>query len=275
MPQQPPITAPSQAMATTQSPAPMAQPTATQLAVVAPGRTNTPGPMVSQGRLVSPAVAVEGQATPDNTGDSKLGTVTSRRDLVSLGSQSTSVPLIPISSTINVKPPVAVTFNSFTDGRPTITGGAAASSGSYLLTPAITKLPTFELASSGPGGASLLPENGRVINKRKLIELVNTMGVDEGDGKTQIDGNVEEVLLDLADEFIASVTGFACRLAKHRKANAIDAKDVQLHLERNWNIRVPGYAMDKIRLTRKLTPANSYNQKVQGVEIAKLVSEHM
>ena len=186
--------------------------------------------------------------------------------------QSQYVPSIPISSSINVKPPTAVTLKpTSNNNRATLSSGVANGIGQILGTPAILKLPTYDLSSSGAGGA--IPDNGgRVLTKRKLSELVNNIGADEGDGKTNIDGDVEELLLDLADEFITSVTGFACRLAKHRKVDSVDVRDVQLHLERNWNIRIPGYAMDEIRTTRKWQPNPSYNQKVSGVEISKSVN---
>ncbi|SCU90141.1 LADA_0F02080g1_1 [Lachancea dasiensis] len=162
-------------------------------------------------------------------------------------------PSVPISETVAQKMPVPVVHRS---NRPTITGGSAMNAAA-LNTPVMTKLPPYEV------------DNERVMSKRKLRELVKSVGIDEGDGETTIDGDVEELLLDLADDFITNVTSFSCRLAKHRKSDNLDVRDIQLHLERNWNIRIPGYAADEVRSTRKWNPTSSYNQKIQGVNTAK------
>ena len=67
-----------------------------------------------------------------------------------------------------------------------------------------------------------------------------------------------QLLLDIADEFIDSVTNFSCRLAKHRGGDTLEVRDLQLHLERNHNIRIPGFQSDETRLSMSqttITPA--------------------
>lgn len=114
--------------------------------------------------------------------------------------------------------------------------------------------------------------------RRTIQDLVAS--VDPG---VKIEGEVEDVssvifsfcprtqrscqlLLSIADEFIDSVTNFSCRLAKHRGGDALEVRDLQLHLgtstyhqrhqapvdapvERNHNIRIPGFASDEARIS--------------------------
>ena len=44
----------------------------------------------------------------------------------------------------------------------------------------------------------------------------------------------------MADEFVERVTRRAAEYAKHRRSATLDAVDVQLCLEKHWNIVVPG-----------------------------------
>ncbi|CAH1762044.1 14150_t:CDS:2 [Entrophospora sp. SA101] len=96
-----------------------------------------------------------------------------------------------------------------------------------------------------------------IVAKRKIQELVEQI-----DPRERLEPEVEDLLLDIADEFITSVTSFACRLAKHRKSDTLEVKDLQLHLERNWNIRIPGFASDEIRSVRKPVIAATHQQKL-------------
>lgn len=54
--------------------------------------------------------------------------------------------------------------------------------------------------------------------------------VREVDPNEQLDEEVEELLLQIADDFIESTVNASCQLAKHRQATALDVTDVQMHL---------------------------------------------
>lgn len=76
--------------------------------------------------------------------------------------------------------------------------------------------------------------------KQRLQDLVNEVDPDE-----QLDEDVEEVLLDLADGFIENVVSSACAIAKHRNSTSLEVEDVKLYLERKYKIWIPGFGESK------------------------------
>lgn len=102
-----------------------------------------------------------------------------------------------------------------------------------------SKAPHYSTASSNVSQQSnqtlTTLQEPDILSKQKLQELMNQIA-----SGIKLDTEVEEVLIDIAEDFIESTTSFACELAKHRKSNTLEVKDLQFHLERNYNIKIPG-----------------------------------
>jgi hypothetical protein len=79
-----------------------------------------------------------------------------------------------------------------------------------------------------------------------------------------------QIFLQVADDFVDDLITAACRLAKLRGSATLDIRDLQLVLERQYNIRVPGFSSDEIRTVRRPQPAAGWAQKMGAVQAAKL-----
>ncbi|PON42847.1 Transcription initiation factor [Parasponia andersonii] len=86
------------------------------------------------------------------------------------------------------------------------------------------------------------------------------------DPSERLDPEVEDVLMDIADDFVESVTTFGCSLAKHRKSTTLEAKDILTHLERNWNIALPGFAGDEIKSYRKPLANDIHKERLVAIK---------
>lgn len=168
----------------------------------------------------------------------------------------------PTPSPTSTKPPAVTKTSSATKAPTAISQPSTANTTTTTKRPQISTNPTTtsstnlvnSLRAFGnlPTVSTSIPDNdGRVLTKRKLNELITNLSIDQGDTKPSVDNDVEELFLDLADEFVRSVMGFSCNLAKHRKLDKLDIRDVLLNLERNWGIKVPGYMPDEIKPARR------------------------
>ncbi|KAL8774961.1 MAG: hypothetical protein Q9209_000440 [Squamulea sp. 1 TL-2023] len=138
---------------------------------------------------------------------------------------------MPIPKELKHPPPQPVVMGP---ARPTLTGGPSNGAMGSMGQPAIQKQPSYVLDGEGE----------RVLGRKKLEDLT---------------------LLDVADDFVDQVVSAACKLAKLRSSQTLELRDIQLVLERNYNIRIPGYASDELRTVKKYLTAistNNYSYKV-------------
>ena len=78
----------------------------------------------------------------------------------------------------------------------------------------------------------------------------------------QLDEDVEEMLLQIADDFIDSVVSASAQFAKHRKSNMAEVKAIQLHLEWNWNMWIPGFGSDELKPYKKAATTEAHKQRL-------------
>uniref|UniRef100_A0A1Q3F6K5 Transcription initiation factor TFIID subunit 12 n=1 Tax=Culex tarsalis TaxID=7177 RepID=A0A1Q3F6K5_CULTA len=111
--------------------------------------------------------------------------------------------------------------------------------------------------SSAAGGSNAPDLATQILTKPRLQELVR-----EIDPTEQLDEEVEELLLQIADDFVENTVNAACLLAKHRKVAKVEVRDVQLHLERNWNMWIPGFGTDELRPYKRATVTEAHKQRL-------------
>jgi len=147
-------------------------------------------------------------------------------------------------------------------GRPTYSAGGGIGGG-VMNQPALPKAPAYQLEGEGE----------RILNKKKLDELVRQVcgGTAEGQEGNLLTPEVEESVLTMADSFVDNVLHQACRNAKERGSKVLEIRDIQLVLERTYNIRIPGYSSEELRTVRKVQPNSSWIKKMSAVQAAKVV----
>lgn len=172
-------------------------------------------------------------------------------------------------SSANTKFPIPKTLQLGPQTQTPVAGPAARptyNNAGMMQQPGIQRPPTFTLEGEGD----------RVLSKRKLDELVRQVtgaapAVSESESSNVLTPEVEEVMLELADDFIDDTLTEACKLAKMRQTQTLDIRDIQMVLERKYGIRIPGYSLDEARTVKKFQPAAAWQNKMQAVQAAKVM----
>ncbi|PSR80992.1 transcription initiation factor TFIID subunit A-domain-containing protein [Coniella lustricola] len=157
--------------------------------------------------------------------------------------------------------PVATNIGGIAPGRPTYTQGGG-TTGGVMGQPVLPRIPVVQFEGEGE----------RVMNRKKLDELVRQVcgGQAEGQEGNMLTPEVEESVLNLADSFVDRVIHSACTLAKQRGSKVLEIRDIQLVLERGYNIRIPGYSSDELRTVRKVQPAQGWITKMSAIQASKV-----
>lgn len=105
------------------------------------------------------------------------------------------------------------------------------------------------------------------VPSSKLREL--THGIDPN---VRLEPEAVDVLQDVANDFVDNLAAFACELALHRGGTTLEARDIQLALEKNWNMRLVGVGdhLAELKVIKKTTVTEAHKQRVNDVRRSKL-----
>lgn len=146
----------------------------------------------------------------------------------------------------------------------TVTGSTAAvvpvSSAVTLASAAVTAAAASSnspLTTAKAGTTSSMQSEPKILDKRRIADLLK-----EVDPLEQLDDDAEELLMQIADDFIDNVVTASCQLARHRKSSTVEVKDVQFHLERHWNMWIPGFGSDEVRPYKRSAATEAHKQRL-------------
>ncbi len=101
-------------------------------------------------------------------------------------------------------------------------------------------------------------------NPRKLQDLMK-----EIDPRIQLSPAVEEVLLEMSEDFIDQVVDFSCLLAKHRKDTTLQVQDIAFCLEKNWGIVLPSTMPGSSSSTTTSSSSSAKTKEIGPVVVNK------
>lgn len=114
-----------------------------------------------------------------------------------------------------------------------------------------------------PDSTEATEAGGKIVSKRSIHDLVTQIDPSE---RLELDPEVEDILVDIAEDFVDTITTFGCSLANHRKSNILEAKDILLHLERNWNLTLPGFGGDEIKTYKRPAVNDIHRERLAAIK---------
>ena len=90
----------------------------------------------------------------------------------------------------------------------------------------------------------------------------------------QVAPEVEELLLDVGDDFLEHVAAGSAALARHRGSAMLEASDVRLHVERVWGMPLPGHGAEEVEPMRVAAETEAHRARLAAVRRTAAAAFH-
>ena len=111
--------------------------------------------------------------------------------------------------------------------------------------------------AGGPGGAAGAPRG--LLEPGALEELAGAAGA--GGEAVEVDAEGKALLEQLVEHMVEEVSQAAVQLAKHRAGDRLEARDLLLHVNRAWQIPVPGQGGGTVRVFKRPAPGGQTQER--------------
>ncbi|KAK8810701.1 hypothetical protein WA158_007276 [Blastocystis sp. Blastoise] len=116
-----------------------------------------------------------------------------------------------------------------------------------------------------------MTDNYSTIEKTQLREYISQF-----DNSIELTPDVENLILEMAKDFVDDVAEMSCRIAKQRKAQSVEPDDILCYLERSWDINIPGNSLNAIIPSQSalatIVSSQGHSKKVTSTEQTELVA---
>ncbi|KAJ3225821.1 Transcription initiation factor TFIID subunit 12 [Chytriomyces hyalinus] len=97
------------------------------------------------------------------------------------------------------------------------------------------------------------------------------------DPREKLDADLEQMLVEVATDFLADAGAQALALAQHRGEDSLNVDDVMLAIDRKYHIKVPGFNQDIQTVSAKAgvkkMPTRAHAGAVQAIRAAAVAED--
>ncbi|XP_031253222.1 transcription initiation factor TFIID subunit 12-like isoform X2 [Pistacia vera] len=140
------------------------------------------------------------------------------------------------------------------------------------------QFPSSRVPQSLPHQQQISRAQTSAVHKPSSLSMVQPITVQQATQSRVVSAESDEsnnqiVSKRSINELVNQIITFGCSLAKHRKSDTLEAKDILLHVERNWNMTLPGFSCDEIKTYRKPLTNDIHKERLAVIKKSVMATE--